>query len=156
MSSDGPPKRDSPFRRHWTVRFTCLLKSFTCGRRVGKHPLCRLVNKRLHGVGRHCTLMYRFHEFGNCCSCLTWSWCRELWIMLHTVKSIHSGRALTFTACVDVTCAKYSHTHFTQVSWAQCWKTFWSVPLNIACVCKCLGWTFHQSKFGTFHQSKYI
>jgi len=26
--------------------------------------------------------------------------------MLHTVKSIHSRRALTFTACVDVTCAK--------------------------------------------------
>jgi len=31
---------------------------------------------------------------------------RELWIMLHTVKSIHSRHALTFTACVDVTCAK--------------------------------------------------
>jgi len=31
---------------------------------------------------------------------------RELWIMLHTVKSIHSRRALTFTTCVDVTCAK--------------------------------------------------
>jgi len=26
--------------------------------------------------------------------------------MLHTVKSIHSRRALTFTACFDVTCAK--------------------------------------------------
>jgi len=20
----------------------------------------------------------RFNEFGNCCSCLSWSWCREL------------------------------------------------------------------------------
>jgi len=26
--------------------------------------------------------------------------------MLHTAKSIHSRRALTFTACVDVTCAE--------------------------------------------------
>jgi len=52
MSSDGPPKRDSPFWRHCTVRFTCL-KSFTWGRRVGKHPLCSLVNKGLHGVGKH-------------------------------------------------------------------------------------------------------
>ena len=52
MSSDGPPKRDSPFWRHWTVRFTCL-KSLTCGRRVGKHILCRLVNKELYGVGKH-------------------------------------------------------------------------------------------------------
>jgi len=26
--------------------------------------------------------------------------------MLHTVKSNHSRRALTFKACVDVTCAK--------------------------------------------------
>jgi len=24
MSSDGPPKQDSPFWRHCTVRFTCL------------------------------------------------------------------------------------------------------------------------------------
>jgi len=31
---------------------------------------------------------------------------REKWIMLHTVKSIHSKRALTFIACVDITCAK--------------------------------------------------
>jgi len=31
---------------------------------------------------------------------------REKRIMLHTVKSIHSRRALTFTACVDVTCTK--------------------------------------------------
>jgi len=43
---------------------------------------------------------YRFHEFGKCCSC------RELWIVLHTVKSIHSRRALTFAACVDVSCAR--------------------------------------------------
>jgi len=48
---------------------------------------------------------YRFHEVGNCCSCLS-CYCRESWIMLHTVNSIHSRRALTFTACVDVTCAK--------------------------------------------------
>jgi len=27
---------------------------------------------------KSCTLMYRFHEFGNCCSCLSWSWCCEL------------------------------------------------------------------------------
>jgi len=40
------------------------------------------------------------------CSCLSWRWCRELWIVLHTVKSIHSRHALTFTACVDVTCAQ--------------------------------------------------
>jgi len=53
-----------------------------------------------------CTLMYRFHEFGNCCSCLSWSWCCELWIMVHPVKSIHSRRALTFIACVGVTYAK--------------------------------------------------
>jgi len=44
---------------------------------------------------------YRFHEFGNCCSCPS-CWCGELWIVLHTVKSIHSRRALTFAACVDV------------------------------------------------------
>ena len=50
MSSDGPPKRDSPFWRHWTVWFTCLLKSFTCGRRVGKHLLCRVVNQGLYSV----------------------------------------------------------------------------------------------------------
>jgi len=49
---------------------------------------------------------YRFHEFDNCCSCFSWRWCRELWTMLRTVKSIHSRRALTFTACVDGTCAK--------------------------------------------------
>jgi len=55
---------------------------------------------------------YRFHEFGNYCSCLSWSWCRELWIMLHTVKSIHSRRALTFTACVDITCAKLQANNF--------------------------------------------
>jgi len=28
-------------------------KSFTCGRRVGIHLLCRLVKKGLHGVGKH-------------------------------------------------------------------------------------------------------
>jgi len=28
-------------------------KSFTCGRRVSKHLLCRLVSKRLYGVGKH-------------------------------------------------------------------------------------------------------
>jgi len=32
---------------------------------------------------------YKFNEFGNCCSCLSWSWCREVWIVLHTIKSIH-------------------------------------------------------------------
>ena len=48
---------------------------------------------------------YRFQECGNCCSYLSCR-CRELWIMLHPVKFIHSRRALTFTACVDVTCAK--------------------------------------------------
>jgi len=49
---------------------------------------------------------YRFHEFSNCFSCLS-CWCRELWIMLHTVKSTHSRCALTFTACVGVICAKF-------------------------------------------------
>jgi len=61
MSSDGPPKQDSPFWRHCTVRLTCL-KSFTCGRRVGKHPLCRLVNKGLHGVGKH---LHWYTDFTN-------------------------------------------------------------------------------------------
>jgi len=28
-------------------------KSFTCGRHVGEHLLCTLVNKGLYGVGRH-------------------------------------------------------------------------------------------------------
>jgi len=28
-------------------------KSFTCGRRVGEHLLCRLVNKGLYRVGKH-------------------------------------------------------------------------------------------------------
>ena len=28
-------------------------KSFTCGRRVGKHLLCRLANKKLYGIGKH-------------------------------------------------------------------------------------------------------
>jgi len=31
---------------------------------------------------------------------------QEKWIIRHTVKSIHSKRALPFTECVDVTCAK--------------------------------------------------
>ena len=56
------------------------------------------------GLESMCT-DYRFHEFGNCYSCLS-CWCSELWIMLHTVKSIHSRCALTFTSCVDVTWAK--------------------------------------------------
>jgi len=51
--------------------------------------------------------MYRFHEFGNCCSCMPLMKLvlRKKWIMLHMVKSIHSKCLLTFTACVDVTCA---------------------------------------------------
>ena len=77
-------------------------KSFTCGRRVGEHLLCRLVNKGLYGVGKHAHWL-QISLIDICCSCLSWSWCRELWIVLHTVKSIHSRRALTFTACVDVT-----------------------------------------------------
>ena len=74
---------------------------------VGKHQLCTVqaCEQRVVRSRKACTLMYRFHEFGNCCSCLTWSCCCELWIMLH-VKSIHSRRSLTLTACVDVTCAK--------------------------------------------------
>jgi len=45
-------QRDSLFWRHCTVRIT-VWKSFTCGRRVGKHLLCRLVKKGLYGVGKH-------------------------------------------------------------------------------------------------------
>jgi len=41
MSSNGLPEQDSLFWRHWTIRFACR-KSFTCGRHVGKHQLCRL------------------------------------------------------------------------------------------------------------------
>ena len=70
------------------------------------HHWCRLVNKGLYGVGKHVGTDCRFHEFGICCSWLSWSWCRELWIILHTAKSIHSWHALTFTACVDVKCSK--------------------------------------------------
>jgi len=137
-------------------------KSFACGRRVGQHLLCtacRPVNKGLHGVGKQVGYTdYRFHEFGNCCSCLLWSWCRELWIMLHTVESIHSRRVLTFTACVDVACRlqSYKHTNFTQVSLAQCWKTLWRLPLNIACVCKCLGGTFGDTSVKIFNLHWYF
>jgi len=99
-------------------------KSFMCGRHIGKHLLCRLVTKGLHGVGKH-VQMYRFHEFGNRCSCLSWSWCCELWIMLHPVKYIHSRCALTFTACVDVTCAKLQaykfHTGFVSTMLKNIW-----------------------------------
>jgi len=58
-------------------------KSFTCGRRIGKHPLCWLANKELYGVGKHvnwCTdftnlaiVVHASHEvgavnYGLCCT----------------------------------------------------------------------------------------
>jgi len=105
MSSDGPQKRHSLFWRHYTVRFTCL-KVIHVWQTRQLTSTVQPSEQRVAWSWKACTLMNRFHEFGNCCSCLSWSWCCELWIMLHTVKSIHSRRALTFTACVDVTCAK--------------------------------------------------
>ena len=105
MSSDGLPKRDSPFWRHCTVRFT-LSENHSHVADASVSIYCvRLWTKGCMELESMHT-DYRFHEVGNCCSCLSWSWCRELKIVLHTVKSIHSRRALTFTACVDVTCGR--------------------------------------------------
>ena len=83
MSSDGPPKRDSPFWRHWTVRFTCLLKSFTCGRRVGKHVLCRVVNQGLYSV----ELESNVH------------WCTDFRNLAIAVHASHEVGAVNYGSC---------------------------------------------------------
>jgi len=46
-------KRRSSKRRQSVPFGLHIWKSFTCGRRVGKHLLCSLVNKGLYGVGKH-------------------------------------------------------------------------------------------------------
>jgi len=93
---------------------------------------------------------YRFHEFGNCCSCLS-CWWHELWILLLTVKSIHNRCALTFTVYVDVTCAKLqaykSHTGFPSTML----KNILEITAYTVCVCKCLGSTFGDTSVKIFN-----
>jgi len=115
MSSDGLPKRDSPFWRHCTVRFT-LSENHSRVADASVSIYC----VRLWTKG--CTELesmhtdYRFHEVGNCCSCLSWSWCRELKIVLHTVNpsiaDVHWRLQHALMSHVD----GYKHTNFTQVS----------------------------------------
>jgi len=108
MSSDGLHKRDSPFWRHSAVRFTCL------------RVMRRLVNKGLYGV-KACMLMYRFHKFGNCCPCLSWTRCCQLWIMPHTVKSTRQHLCRM--------CKVTGRQILIQVSESQCWKTVFRTAL---------------------------
>jgi len=76
-------------------KFTCLSLQNHLASLVWSHSRVADASVNIHCAGswikvvwswKACTLMYRFHEFGNCCSCLSWSWCCELWIMLHPCK----------------------------------------------------------------------
>jgi len=77
--------------------------------------------------------------------------------MLHTVKSIHSRHAPTFTACVDVTFAKlHAYKFHTGFLSTMLKNIFCGLPLNIACVCKCLGGTFGDTSVKIFNLRSYL
>ena len=80
-------------------------KSFTSSRGVGEHPMCRLVNKGLYGVGKHAYWLQisRIWQllFMPVMKLVPWTVDRAAHCKIHPLQT-----RTDVTACVHVTCAK--------------------------------------------------